>query len=211
LLSYSVLFGSLFLIPSYLERILGRRPAEAGALLSPIPLALAVMAPISGALTDRFGPRLPTFSGMLISAASLVAWAMLPDTGLSSTLLALGFLGGGLGMFTPPNNSAIMGSASRHRLGIAGGILNMTRSIGTSLGVAMTGAIVTLLLGAQSAQRVVGTIGLSQETLPVAFHETLVFLAALAGLAAVLSAIRGAAGAASTPAQHTAVAESIGL
>lgn len=193
LLSYAVLFGSLFLIPFYLERILGHTASEAGLLLSPIPLALGAMAPISGTLTDRFGSRLPTVSGMLVSAVALVALVFTPSYGLSWTLIFLMLLGLGLGLFTPPNNSAIMGSAPLDRLGVASGILNMTRSIGTSLGVALTGALLGILLSAHAGERVTGTLDVRPAALQAAFHQTLYVLAALAGTAAWLSSMRGGA------------------
>lgn len=54
-------------------------------------------------------------------------------------------LGAGMGLFTPPNNSAIMGSAPADKLGVAGGVLNMMRSLGLILGVDISGAIFTTL------------------------------------------------------------------
>ncbi|MBV9324156.1 MAG: DHA2 family efflux MFS transporter permease subunit [Chloroflexi bacterium] len=211
LLSYSVLFGSLFLIPFYLERILDRTPAEAGLLLSPVPLALGIVAPLAGTLTDRFGSRLPTVTGMLLSAVALLALALLPDSGLSLMLVLLGVLGVGLGLFTPPNNSAIMGSAPQHRLGVAGGILNMTRGIGTSLGVALTGAILALLLSVYTGAHVESTVDADPAALELAFHQTLFCLGVLAAAAGVLSAVRGAPTLEAAPAQPATMAESIGL
>jgi EmrB/QacA subfamily drug resistance transporter len=211
LLSYAVLFGSLFLIPFYLQRILGQSAAQTGVLLSPIPLALGVMAPIAGLVTDRAGSRLPTVIGMGISGVALLCLALLPAPGLPATLAILGLLGVGLGVFTPPNNSAIMGSAPLHRLGTAGGILNMTRSLGTSLGVALSGVILALLLGVQSGQHVGSTVDATTTTLQIALHGTFLFLACLAGLAALLSAARGSSAAQPVPAKHAVVTESIGV
>jgi hypothetical protein len=54
-------------------------------------------------------------------------------------------LGIGMGLFTPPNNSAIMGSAPKEKLGVAGGVLNMTRSLGLIFGVNISGVIFTSL------------------------------------------------------------------
>jgi EmrB/QacA subfamily drug resistance transporter len=209
LLSYSVLFGALFLVPFYLERILGRTPAEAGLLLSPVPLALGVVAPLAGALTDRYGSRLPTVTGMFLSALALLMLAVVPDRGLPSTLLLLGVLGIGLGLFTPPNNSAIMGSAPERQLGVAGGILNMTRSLGTSLGVALTGALLALLLSLYTGSHVDSTLNVAPEALEIAFHQTLLLLAALAAIAGVLSAVRGASTLEALPAQRAALVESL--
>ncbi len=209
LLSYSVLFGCLFLVPFYLERILGRTPAEAGLLLSPVPLALGVTAPLAGALTDRYGSRLPTVTGMFLSAVSLLVLAAAPDGGLPLVLVLLGLLGVGLGLFTPPNNSAIMGSAPERQLGVAGGILNMTRSLGTSLGVALTGALLGLLLSLYTGTRVDSTLDVAPQALEVAFRQTLYLLAALAAIAGLLSAVRGAPTLEALPAQRAVLVDSL--
>jgi EmrB/QacA subfamily drug resistance transporter len=211
LLSYAVLFGSLFLLPFYLQRILGQTAAQTGLLLTSIPLALGVMAPIAGVLTDRVGSRLPTVVGMSLSAVALLCISILPAPGIPGTLGMLTALGIGLGMFTPPNNSAIIGSAPAHRLGTASGILNMTRSVGTSLGVALTGAILGLVLSAQSGQHVSSTVDATREVLQVALHETFLFLACMAGLAAALSVARGPQTAQTAPAMRAALTESIGV
>ncbi|MBV9546391.1 MAG: MFS transporter, partial [Chloroflexi bacterium] len=190
LLSYAVLFGSLFLFPFYLERVLDQSPASTGLLLTPIPIALGVMAPVAGALVDRIGAATPTIAGMLAAAVALFALALAPAD-LSATLVLLALLGLGLGLFTPPNNSTIMGSAPANRLGTAGGILNMTRSIGTSLGVAATGAVLAIRLAARLGTAVARTTDAPPSALLPALHETLVFLAVLAVFAALLSASRG--------------------
>lgn len=189
LVSYSVLFGSLFLLPFYFERILDQTPAQTGLLLTPVPIALGVMAPVSGALVDRHGPVLPTVAGMLAAAAALVGLVVVPGV-LPVILALLALLGVGLGLFTPPNNSAIMCSAPAHRLGVAGGILNMTRSLGTSLGVAATGAVLAALLAARIGTQVARTTDAPSSALLPALDQTLLFLAALAVVAALLSATR---------------------
>ena len=191
LLSYAVLFGSLFLLPFYFERILEQTPAQTGLLLTPVPIALGVMAPVSGVLVDHHGPVLPTVAGMLAAAVALAGLGVVPGGMLPVTLALLALLGVGLGLFTPPNNSAIMGSAPAHRLGVAGGILNMTRSLGTSLGVASTGAVLAILLAARLGAQVVRTTDAPASVLLPALEQALLFLAALAIVAALLSATRG--------------------
>jgi EmrB/QacA subfamily drug resistance transporter len=211
LLSYAVLFGSLFLVPFYLERVLDRTPREAGLLLSPIPLCLGALALVSGSITERFGPRVPTVVGMLVAAGGLLALGLVYGTSLETKLVVLGFLGLGLGLFTPSNNSAIMGSAPYTRLGTAGGILNMTRSLGTSLGVAVTGAILAVSLTSQVGAPVESTLAAPPDALRVAFHETLLFLAGTATLAAACAAVRGAPPVRPTPPAQAVVSESVGL
>ena len=83
---------------------------------------------------------------MLVSAIALFSLLRLDTVAHVPLLLGgLVLLGVGMGLFTPPNNSAIMGSAPRDKLGVAGGVLNMMRSLGLILGVDISGAVFTTL------------------------------------------------------------------
>jgi MFS family permease len=180
-----------------MERILDQSPATTGLLLTPVPIALGVMAPVSGILADRVGPVLPTVVGMLLAALALGILGFAPLAPLAGSVALLAVLGVGLGLFTPPNNSTIMGSAPANRLGVAGGMLNMTRSVGTSVGVAATGAVLAINLAAQLGAPVERTTDAPPAALLPALAETFLFLAAMSLLTAVLSATRGGQPAAS--------------
>ena len=146
MLSYFVLFAVMFLMPFYLQKVLGYGSEATGALLTPVPLAMALVAPLSGHASDRYGSRIMTTAGMLVSALACLSLLTLGRTMHLPLLLAgLVLLGVGMGLFTPPNNSAIMGSAPAEKLGVAGGILNMMRSLGLIFGVDVSGAIFTTL------------------------------------------------------------------
>ncbi|MDA8389017.1 MAG: MFS transporter, partial [Nitrospiraceae bacterium] len=142
MLSYYVLFAIMFLMPFYLERVVGYSVALTGTLLTPIPLAMALVAPMAGSVSDKRGPRLMTTTGMLLSALACFLLILL---GRSSHIVLLVciliMLGVGMGFFTPPNNSAIMGAAPKERLSVAGALLNMMRSLGLILGVDISGLI----------------------------------------------------------------------
>lgn len=99
-------------------------------------------------------------------------------------LLTLAAAGIGLGAFTPPNNAAIMGAAPPHQTGTASGILNMTRGLGTSLGLALAGLTYTLGAGAGQATPAGATTG---------YDNTALFLATVAAIAALIAALRGKA------------------
>ncbi|HLY67705.1 MAG TPA: MFS transporter, partial [Chloroflexota bacterium] len=201
LMSYAVLFGMLFLMPFYLQRVRGHDPVTTGLLLTAVPLAIVVLAPLSGALTDRVGSRWPTVLGMGIAALALSALA-LPGAATAppgTTVRTLVVFGVGLGLFTPPNNSAIMGSAPRTRLGLAAGVLNMTRSLGTSLGVAATGAVLALTISSVSGRTVAGTLDVPLPALLVGFRRSLLFLAILAVAAGAISLLRGRAPTSTSP------------
>jgi EmrB/QacA subfamily drug resistance transporter len=178
LLSYLVLFGVLFLVPFYFERGLGIGAARAGLELMMMPLALGIVAPFAGRLADRLGARPLTVGGMSLVAIGLFALgALRPSTLGFLGLLAL--IGAGLGCFTPPNNAAIMGSVPHHQSGLASGVLNMTRGMGTALGLALTGLVFDLAGGTSAVHL----------TVDHAFSLTASFLGVAATLAVFLSAI----------------------
>jgi EmrB/QacA subfamily drug resistance transporter len=179
LLSYLVMFGVLFLIPFYLERGLHLSASRAGIELMVMPLALGIAAPIAGRVADRLGARPLTVAGMAVASAGLLAMGVLqPPTPLLLVLLAM--VGVGLGLFTPPNNAAIMGSVPEEQSGVASGVLNMTRGMGTALGLALAG-LVFEASGGQS--------GVTADV-EHAFMVTAVFLAAVALAAGLIAGWR---------------------
>jgi len=184
LLSYLVLFGILFVSPVYLEFAHHLDSRAAGLLLTPMPLALGVVAPVAGRLAERVGARPLTVGGMLLTAAGLVLIALTPDTG-GRLILELALTGVGLGAFTPSNNAAIMGSAPKTASGVASGLLNMTRGMGTTMGVALTGLVFGLAAGTTTAR--------ADHPGPATsgFVAAMLFLAGVALVAAALAALRG--------------------
>ena len=179
LLSYLVMFGVLFLVPFYLERSVGLGSGRAGLELMVMPVALGVTAPFAGRIADRVGARPLTVGGMGCVAGALGALAALrPATGLFLVLLAL--VGIGMGAFTPPNNAAIMGSVPPDQAGVASGVLNMTRGMGTSLGLAITGLVFEQAGGGSAVSGAVGR----------AFSVTAVALAGIALIAGIVAGMR---------------------
>ncbi|BEP14927.1 MFS transporter [Acidothermaceae bacterium B102] len=141
LLSYWVLFGILVAAPFYCEDALGLSVARSGLVITALPAALGLTAPFAGAAADRWGGRRFALGGLgLVAAAMAVAGAARPGpVGLAVLLAAAG---AGFGLFTPANNAAIMCEARPGQAGQVGGVLTMTRSLGTALGVAVTGLAV---------------------------------------------------------------------
>ncbi len=202
MMSYYVLFAIMFLMPFYLERVVGYSVTLTGGLLVPIPLAMAVVAPWAGSVSDRRGPRLMTTAGMLVAA---LACALLLLLGESSHLVLLVciliMLGIGMGLFTPPNNSAIMGAAPRDKLSVAGGILNMMRSLGLIFGVDISGLLFTKMEESYAQARGFYDVQhfFHNRLIPVAvkdnafmngYRTVLVVLVALGLVSAILSVLR---------------------
>jgi EmrB/QacA subfamily drug resistance transporter len=173
-----VLFGVLLLIPFFLARGLGIGAARAGLELVTLPLTLGLVAPMAGKACDRIGARRLTVSGMATVAAGLAAVGLLRP-GTPGFLVLLALIGGGLGLFTSPNNAAVMGAVPPQRAGMASGVLNMGRGIGTALGLALTGLLFAVNGGATG----------SPARADHAFTVTALVLAGIAAGAGLVSAL----------------------
>ncbi len=138
---YLVLFGPLVLVPVVLTTR-GVGELTAGAVLTALPAGFAVAA----AGSTRLLPRSSTNRSRCVVGAGMAAVAM---AALLVVPLSVGWLvpvlaltGLGLGTFTPANNTMIMASIPARASGTGGGLVNLTRGLGTALGV----ALVTLAL-----------------------------------------------------------------
>ncbi len=153
-------------------------------MLTALPVALGVAAPFAGVVADRIGARAPTVAGMVVAAVALALLAALHG---SPAVIAAGLavVGAGLGAFTPSNNAAIMAAAPHHQAGLASGVLNMTRGMGTALGVAVAGLVFTV------TSRHALLDGTAPSAVSHGFTSVMVVLCGLAVLAAVLSGLRG--------------------
>jgi len=152
LISYLLLFFVVILMPFYLDNVLDYSPAQTGLLLTPIPLALAIVAPLSGRLSDRIGPVILTCTGMMVMGLGLVSLAGLSAASSQLEIMGKLFLfGTGIAIFNSPNNSALLGSVSRDKLGVVGGLIATMRNVGMLMGIALSVAVFTLLLQKQAA------------------------------------------------------------
>ena len=193
MLSFVANSGSVFLTPFLLTGGLGFGAAEVGLLMTASPLAIAVVGPISGWLSDRYGSRWLSSLGLLISCVGLLLLSRLgPGSSAVDVAASLAVTGVGGGLFQSPNNSAIMGSVSRDRLGIASGMLATMRNLGMALGVALAGAVYSTRSahygsGAPAAPGsgadLVASMG--------AFHDAYLVAAAFAFIGVFTSLVRG--------------------
>jgi MFS family permease len=144
---------------------------------------MAIVAPISGTLSDRIGSRVLSTFGMGIMAAGLYLLSRISvGTPVGQVILSLAVVGFGTGMFISPNTSALMSSAPRNRQGIASGVLATARNVGMVLGVGLAGAIFSTIAGRQAASNVSLYQGISTSFLVAA---------GIGVVGMVVSAIRG--------------------
>jgi EmrB/QacA subfamily drug resistance transporter len=190
---FSGLFTATFLLPFLLEQVSGMPPSEAGLLLTPVPISMAIVAPLSGSASDRWGPSLPAGIGVTLMAVALASLAFLPIGFTTPELLwRLVLLGVGQGLFMSPNSSAVLGSVPGRRVGTASGMLAQMRVTGQMLGIAISAAIVATRLPFH-LETMPGPPGADAQRLALAaaIHDAFLVAAVICSAAIATSLIRG--------------------
>jgi predicted MFS family arabinose efflux permease len=143
LLNYTAFYAVSFTMSFYLQRVLGLSSLQTGGILLATPITMALLAPISGWASDRIGSRVLSSAGMIIITADLLLLSSL-DQHSSAGLVTLYLLvlGAGMGLFSSPNTSAVMGCVEKKNLGVASGMLSTMRTTGQALSLAVTGAVI---------------------------------------------------------------------
>ncbi|NIA53595.1 MFS transporter [Massilia sp. TW-1] len=132
-------------LPFHFEQVLGRSPVETGFLLTPWPVLVAIMGPVSGRLSDRYESGLLAGIGLLVLCAGVLALLWMPAAP-SAVAIAwrMAVCGAGFGLFQAPNMKAIMGSAPNERAGGASGIVATARLTGQAGGAALVAGCLVL-------------------------------------------------------------------
>lgn len=186
LLMYASNFPLAFLMSLYLQYVKGLSPSHAGQIILLQAVSMAIMAPLSGKLADRFQSRLVATLGCVIVACGLLVLSLM-NTNTSVTYIASSLLliGVGFGLFSTPNNNAIMGSAKSHEVGVASASMNLSRTIGNLFGMSLVNLMVHYYLGdAQFTQEQNPAL---VHTIEMALSMSLAFVV----VACVMSAFRG--------------------
>ena len=142
------MMGTFFFMALYMQDILGFSALEAGVRFLPTTMVIAVIAPISGRLADRLGPATPMSAGLAVLAVSMFMFAGIDtSTTYSGLLIPFILMGIGIALVMSPMSTAAMNAVSVQKSGVASGVLQMSRMVGASVGIAATGAIFQAQLG----------------------------------------------------------------
>jgi EmrB/QacA subfamily drug resistance transporter len=173
-------------LPFYLIVGLHYSYVKAALFLTPVSVAMMLIAPLSGRLSDAFGSRALTVGGMTLVALSFFALSRVGawPSGIE-LLVPLICNGAGVGLFTSPNNSAIMSGAPPERSGTAAGALATSRNLGMALGIALAAAVTAVRVPVHLTEH----LSASQATV-AAYADAFLAAAIVALLAAGASMIR---------------------
>jgi EmrB/QacA subfamily drug resistance transporter len=190
LLMGAAVFSQFFLLTLYMQQVLHYSALQTGVAYIALTLAIIGFSAVSQALVTRVGIRLVLPVGMALSAAGLVLYAQLPVHGTYFSNLFPAFILSGIGLafaFVPMSIGALTGVRSEDA-GVASGLLNTNQQVGGAIGV----AIATTIATTYTTHYLVGhpSVGpLDGAALTHGFQIAFYVLAALAALAAVVSAI----------------------
>jgi EmrB/QacA subfamily drug resistance transporter len=156
-------FGVLFFVSLYMQNVLAYSPVRAGAAFLPMTLLILAVAPLAGRLSDRIGSRWLMTGGMTLVALQLFYFSRL---GVHESYLTLvpGMLLGGVGIASvmSPSNAAALSGVPVERAGVGSAVVNTSRQVGGSIGVALMGAIVAHgIAGRQSPEAFVHGLSLA--------------------------------------------------
>jgi EmrB/QacA subfamily drug resistance transporter len=134
-----------FLMPFYLQDILRLTPTQVGILFMAPSILTVALAPVSGFMTDRLGPRIPATVGVVFMIISLVAGGMLRTDShwlLPAMLIVVGAITNGI--FNPANSTAMISMMPKEHRGFASAMNHVTFGFGNVLGVALGGLSMSL-------------------------------------------------------------------
>jgi predicted MFS family arabinose efflux permease len=135
------MYALLFIMPLYFQTMRGASPFIAGWELLPMPISFFVVSQIVGYLNNQLGPRIVMTAGMTCMGVGALALSLINEnTSLLFIELALLIVGIGLGLNTAPVNGVAVAALPPERSGTASGVLNTSRMVGATLGVAILGA-----------------------------------------------------------------------
>jgi EmrB/QacA subfamily drug resistance transporter len=185
-----------FLMPFYLQDILLFSPTQMGWIIIANSVVIVMVAPIAGSLSDRFGSRLLCSAGSLFIVAGQFFIASLGvDSSVPRIIFPLVLTGFGWAIFNSPNQSAILGSVPRDKVGTASGMNTTTARTGGAMGVALSATLFTYGLAAAGMTRAQiespQTWGSAPQIFVHSFNHAVHVVNIFTLLAVLFSAVRG--------------------
>ena len=199
-ISFMSISSVRFLMPFYLQAVLGYSPARVGLVLVPAAFAMIIMGPLGGRLSDRYGWTAFNVGGLLFTATGLFILSRATEAS-PVWLIILGTVTQsiGTGTFNAPNNSSILSVVERSKYGVMSGFINLVRNTANITGIAVATTIVVTVMGAQGFEPSLGAVSESgAEGVLGAFTSGMktayLSMAGLVFVGALLSVLKGGRG-----------------
>jgi MFS family permease len=189
LFNYAATFAVGYIFAIYLQIVKGYPSDLTGVVLIAQPVVMAVVAPISGRLSDRRSPFVLSALGMAFCAIALVSFIFIGvDTPLWQLIAGLIVIGFGFGLFASPNTNVIMSSVGPAAFGVASSVQNTARTMGQVIGMALITIVTNAIIGNVELTEI------SKELFVRNMHLSYIIFAALCAVGILFSIERKGAG-----------------
>lgn len=177
--------------PFYLENARGMAANFAGYALMTFPIVQVVVAPIAGSISDRIGPEILTFVGLVLISISQIGY-MLANlaTPLWVFMFFIGLVGFGNGVFMAPNNTIVMSSVPMKDLGVAGGVNALAREMGMVVGISIATTVLFSAMGHYAGHKVTAYLPAHPEIFISGMHVAFMVSLAICLVASVITGWR---------------------
>ena len=148
-IAFFVLFGFTFLVTQYFQFVRGYSTLSAGIHTLPFAIGAGVTAPIAARLALKFGTKRIVAIGLTNMAIGLIiiGTAEANTAYFGPVIISMLFLANGLALVTSPATDAVMGELPREKAGIGSAVNDVSREVGGTLGVAISGSVFASLYG----------------------------------------------------------------
>ena len=191
-LSFLGMSSIRFLMPFYLQLVLGYGPGQVGLILIPNALCMILIRPLSGQLSDRYGWRKFNVGGLALSAGGVFLLSRLTETsplGLAMTGMIL--QSSGMATFGSPNQSSVFSAAERQRHGIVSALLSLVRNSANITSISLATAIVTATMASMGYPPSLEDIAGAPQAFIAGIRAAFLAMVALLVLGMVLSYLKG--------------------
>ena len=179
------------ILPFYLEYTMKLTPSITGILMMASPIVLAIVAPLSGYMSDKIGSEVLTFIGLIGTSLGLFLMSTLNEyssIGLLILFIAIATLG--CGMFQSPNNSLVMSSVDKSKLGIAGSVNALVRNAGMVFGISLSTTILYNRMSSKIGYHVTEYITGRDDVFVYGMHYVYMSAGIICAVGALLTAYR---------------------
>jgi EmrB/QacA subfamily drug resistance transporter len=190
-ISFVAISCSNIILPFYLQYVMKLTPSVTGVLMMVSPIILAVVAPMSGHISDRVGSEVLTFLGLIGTSLGLFLISTLNQySHLGMLIVFIAIMTLGNGMFQSPNNSLVMSTVDKKNLGIAGSINALVRNLGMVFGISLSTTLLYNRMSSKIGYHVTGYIEGRDDVFVYGMQYVYVSAAFICAIGAILTAYR---------------------
>ena len=193
-LSFVGTSAAYFMMPFYLQRVLEYSPREIGLMMIPPALCLVIVGPFAGRLSDSYGWRRLTTTGLIFSAvASFIrATQLKPDSSAALVIVMLMLQSIGIGLFNSPNNSSVLSAVEPFRYGVISTLTQLVRNSANVTSIALATTVVVMTMGSLGVESRLDAVSPEvADAFVTGLHRAFYLMGGLLVLGVVICVVRG--------------------